>query len=207
MSETGATVVGIDLSGVSRATKGRTVGARLVLRPEPELDDLRTFPPGVSSDRSIVDWVVGASPRIVAIDAPLSLPHSVLCAETGCPRCVAGAGEYVARDVDRLAGGMATVMLAAIAFRGMHLARVLRDRGLRVIETYPGAAYRRWGMDCMDRAGVLRPQVRGYRADSADECDAIAAGLVAAEIVNGTAEEVSGQDGSIWLSRPSEHVN
>ena len=196
-------VVGIDLSSVSRSTKGRTVGARLLLHPEPELIDLRTFPPGVAADRDLVRWVTAADASVVAIDAPLSLPHSILCTSRDCRRCVAGEGEYIARDVDRLAGGMHTVMLAAIAFRGMHLARLLRDRGATVVETYPGAAYRRWGFVRPDRAGVLRPRLRGYRANSIDECDAIAAALVAAEVAQGTAEELTGLDGSIWLPGPS----
>lgn len=79
----------------------------------------------------------------------------------------------------------------------MHLARLLRDGGSTVVETYPGAAYRRWGYVRPDRAGVLRSRVRAYRADSVDECDAIAAALVAAEVALGTAEELRGLDGSI----------
>jgi predicted nuclease with RNAse H fold len=193
------TVVGIDLSGVSRGTKGRTAAARLGLGPIPVLEDLRTFLPKVATDRLIVEWVTHPMPAVVAIDAPLSLPHSVLCQERGCPRCVAGEGRYIARDVDGLAGGMPTVMLAAIAFRGMHLARLLRDLGLTVIETYPGAAYRRWAEPGAPRADILRPRVTGYRADSADECDAIAAALVAADHSCGEAVPVEGADGTIWV--------
>ena len=199
VGETDTTVVGIDLSGVSRSTKGRTAGARLRLDGKPSLEDVRTFPPGVRTDRVLVEWIASTDPEVVAIDAPLSLPHSVSCVAEACPRCVAGEGEYVARDVDRQAGGMATVMLAAIAFRGMHIARVLRDRGLWVVETYPGAAYRRWRLVGTDRAGVLTPRVQGFHADSIDECDAVAAALVAADVAEGRAERIVGEDGEMWV--------
>jgi predicted nuclease with RNAse H fold len=165
----------------------------------PVLEDVRTFPPGVASDRTLVSWIVDASPAVVAIDAPLSLPHSVLCTLRGCPRCRAGEAEYSGRDVDRMAGGMATVMLAAIAFRGIYLARTLREHGLGVIEVYPSAAYRRWAPDGAERESILGPRVTRFRASSLDECGAVAAALVAYEHVHARAASLDGADGTIWL--------
>jgi predicted nuclease with RNAse H fold len=64
----------------------------------------------------------------VAIDAPLSLPHSVTCGLRDSPRCAPGQADDLTRDVDALADGMSTSRLAAIAFRGIYLARILRER-------------------------------------------------------------------------------
>jgi hypothetical protein len=68
---------------------------------------------------------------VVAIDAPLILPHSMTCVEPDCPRCAPGTAAYLARDQDRLAGGMPTAMMAAIALRGIYLARMLRGRAIK----------------------------------------------------------------------------
>lgn len=98
---------------------------------------------------------------------------------------------------------MPTVMLAAIAFRGIHLARVLRDRGLEVIEVYPGAAYRQWGVTSAKglptAAEAIADRIECYRAASNDERDAITAAFVSAHVVSGRAIEMRGVDGAIWL--------
>ncbi len=196
------TVVGIDLSGLSRATKGVTAAACLDLGDPPELLELTTFQPGVASDVALIDWVVARLPAVVAIDAPLTLPHSVLCDVRDCVRCVPGVADYRARDVDRTGGGMASVMLAAIMFRGIYLARRMRAMGLEVIETYPRAAYRLWGAEGAGgtTAGdAVAARVGSYRATLADERDAVAAALAAASYLRGDAQAIRGDDGVMWV--------
>jgi predicted nuclease with RNAse H fold len=202
MGRASGTAVGVDLSGLSRATKGVTAAACLTVTEPPELVDLATFRSGPESDATLADWVLRRGPEVVAIDAPLSLPHSVTCVTADRPRCLPGAANYLARDVDREAGGMPSVMLAAIMFRGIYLARHLRDHGLLVIETYPRAAYRGWGVGSaagVSSETVLAGMVGSYRAKLSDERDAIAAGLAGVSYLQGDAHAIGGHDGVMWI--------
>lgn len=198
------TAVGIDLSGISRRTKGRTVAVRL------DLDPLRyaaaeEFPNSLASDRLLIDWVVAQDPKAVAIDAPLTLPHSVTCEEAACTRCQPGHASYLERDVDREArrrgGAMPLVMLAAIAFRGAYLARQLRTRGVHVVETYPAASFRELGAgkDPEARLAALRQQIAGLPDFRADALDAACAALAATQW---GAQVISRAGGVIVLASP-----
>jgi predicted nuclease with RNAse H fold len=96
------------------------------------------------------------SAAVVAIDAPLTLPHPIVCSDDSCPECFPGDGTAPAygsrsaldsgaawRAVDHVEKGpMATAMLAGIAFRAIYLARLLRRAGFEVIEAWPMGAYR-----------------------------------------------------------------
>jgi predicted nuclease with RNAse H fold len=96
------------------------------------------------------------SPGVVAVDAPLTLPHPITCTDEGCPVCFPAEGvapQYGSRPrVDSAAAWIsvhhvekppiATAMLAGIAFRAIYLARLLRRSGLDVIEVWPMGAYR-----------------------------------------------------------------
>ena len=99
---------------------------------------------------------------------------------------------------------MPTSMLGGLAFRGIYLARILREEGFLVIETYPSGWYHRMGGA---DSGPLRPvdavvaRLGGFehRLDGAgrnDEIDAVAAAIAAADFLAGTAEEIRGPTGS-----------
>lgn len=92
---------------------------------------------------------------MVAIDAPLELPHPLTCRDSACPTCFTNetlSPDYSRRQLERrgrwravfpgMTGPMATSMLAPIAFRGIYLRRVLAREGIRVIETWPMAVLR-----------------------------------------------------------------
>ena len=203
-------VVGIDLSGLSGSTKGRTVAAQIALEERPCVLDIVTIQRGIRGDRNLVDWIDERRPRVIAIDAPLTLPHSIFCEIPGCSRCLPGAASYLRRDVDRLASGMPTAMLAAIAFRGIYLARTLRDRAYEVIETYPAAAYRAMGAAGKtydERAALLTGRVGAFQWTIADEIDAVCSALVAADFAaENHAGVIKGGDGEIWLARAAAHT-
>jgi predicted nuclease with RNAse H fold len=109
---------------------------------------------GLRTDQKVLTEL--GSPGVVAIDAPLTLPHPVVCTDDDCPVCFpddAAAPAYGSRSgldgatawrsighVEK--GPMATAMLAGIAFRAIYLARLLRRAGLKVIEAWPMGAYR-----------------------------------------------------------------
>lgn len=96
-------VVGVDLSGLSGSTRGRTWAAELALGQPPRLVSSVRIGRGVAGDRELLDWIVERRPVVVAIDAPLTLPHSIGCEDADCPRCAVGAASYLERDVDALA--------------------------------------------------------------------------------------------------------
>jgi predicted nuclease with RNAse H fold len=202
-------VVGIDLSGVSRGAKGQTALAQISIDPRARLLDTRLFDRGErNADATLIEWVTERRPSVVAIDAPLSLPHRVTCLLAPCQRCDAPDASYLHREVDEKVGGMSTVMLAAIAFRGTWLAKVLRRNGLRVVETYPAQVLAGFGLttkrERRDPAlvdGVLEGRIAGYRANSMDVRHAICAALVARDVTLGQVREEVGSDGSIWLTR------
>jgi predicted nuclease with RNAse H fold len=159
---------------------------------------------------------------VVAIDAPLTLPHPIVCTDEACPECFPDDGAAPAygsrsamdsgaawRAVDHVEKGpMATAMLAGIAFRAIYLARLLRRAGFAVIEAWPMGAYRALARtpeapipgeegDDVWRRALLEARVEGigeaiHRAD-ADERDRLDA--VAAAYV-----------GWLWLARKARSV-
>jgi predicted nuclease with RNAse H fold len=203
-------VVGVDLSGLSGSTRGRTWAAELALGRPTQLVSTVRIGRGVAGDRELVEWITSRQPLVVAIDAPLTLPHSIVCEDTDCPRCALGAASYLERDTDKLAradgGAMPFVMLAAIAFRGIYLARVLGQLGIQVIETYPAAAYRAMGLVDRDygaRAAALVERIGPFEWREPDEVDAICAAVVANDYVTSRGRKIEGVDGVIWLPAPT----
>src|SRR3954466_10614905 len=148
-------VAGIDLSG---RTVGRTALAWLEGEPRQRprvpkpVEDSLAFR-GMTGDEALTRALLENAPALVALDAPLALPHPVMCRDPQCITCFPedGAGPlYGTRQLDRKQewswltprGPMPTVMISAIAFRGMFLCRVLTNRGIPVIETWPMGVYR-----------------------------------------------------------------
>lgn len=196
-------VVGIDLSGVSGGTHGRTLLACLVIETPLRVFDRLIVPRGAKGDRILLEWIEERKPLIVAIDAPLSLPHSVICEDSDCPRCEPGKASYLARDVDGLVHGMPPVMLAAIAFRGIYLARRLRGLGYEVIETYPGGSYTAMGVtrDQLAKGGrVGAYELEPISSTIPDEVDAVCAALAAVAQAQDTGSAIGGRDGTIVVA-------
>jgi predicted nuclease with RNAse H fold len=146
---------GIDLGG---RTTGTTAVAWLdgSRGGRPRLLDVRAGAElrGDRGDAEIL--AVLGSPEVVAVDAPLTLPHPITCTDDECPVCFPGEGiapQYGSRpgldsaaawkSVDHVEKApMASAMLAGIAFRAIYLTRLLRRAGLEVIEVWPMGAYR-----------------------------------------------------------------
>lgn len=170
-------VVGIDPSG---RTTGTTALAWLTGTPSSErprldrpivTDGLR----GADGDKRIVSLLVETRPDVVAIDAPLRLPHAVACQDDACARCFPPGGaypSYTTRMLERKSHWnqspaarppMPMVMVAGIAFRAIFLRRLLEREGIRVTETWPagvlramqGAPGRSSTLDAATRARLL----------------------------------------------------
>jgi predicted nuclease with RNAse H fold len=189
---------------------------------------------GKNGDQNLARALVEGRPTATALDAPLQLPHAVQCEKKDCERCFPEDGEpasYSTRELERVArwrdlsetmrGPMPMVMVAAIAFRAIHLARVLDRQGISVIETWPMAVYRalekRAGhhtaksLDADARRSLLETAVDGLStlpADvSTDQLDAIAAAYAAWAYATGQALSIPrhpGDEGAIWMPNPGE---
>jgi predicted nuclease with RNAse H fold len=199
-------VAGIDLSGRTTGTTalawmtGQQTCERPVLDRPVAVEGLR----GAGGDRRIVSLVVDARPDVVAIDAPLHLPHAVICRDEDCKRCFPPGGaypSYTTRMLERkeqwspptIRPPMPMVMVAGIAFRAIFLKRLLEREGIRVIETWPAGVLRRMQgapgraspLDATTRARLLLGCVDDLsqqlqRPDqSLDALDAVAAALAA----------------------------
>ena len=97
---------------------------------------------GPCDDDRIVAFVTETGARVVAVDAPLSLPAGRCCADDSC-RC-ARFGSV--RTIDRACFRMGLRPFPALipsmrglALRGIALKRRLEGLGLAVIEVFPGA--------------------------------------------------------------------
>jgi predicted nuclease with RNAse H fold len=199
-------VAGIDLSGRTTGTTalawltGTASRERPVLDRPVVADGLR----GAGGDERIVSLVADARPDVVAIDAPLYLPHAVICRDEDCGRCFPPGGAYPSCTTRRLERKerwdppmirppMPMVMVAGIAFRAIFLKRLLERDGIRVIETWPAGVFRRMQgapgraspLDAATRARLLLgcvddPGQQLRRPDlPLDALDAVAAALAA----------------------------
>lgn len=208
---------GVDLSG---RTKGTTALAILEGTGRPRL----VSPPresglrGKSGDQTLVAAVVDARPDLIALDAPLQLPHSVTCRDQDCARCFPDHDHvpaYGTRQLERVESWrdvsatmkppMPMVMIAAIAFRAIYLRRALEREELRVIETWPMGVYRvlqassggdfdaRKPLPGLTRQELLSEAVDGIEqvdTTSVDALDAAAAAYAAWCKVTGAAKRI-----------------
>lgn len=203
----GPLVAGIDLSGRTTGTTalawltGQRTRTRPLLGRPVVTEGLR----GNGGDARIVGLLMEARPDVVAIDAPLHLPHAVTCRDEGCQRCFPRGGVYPSyttrmlehkeRWSDPLSARppMPMVMVAGIAFRAIYLRRLLERAGIDVIETWPAGVFRRMHgapgralpLDAATRARLLRgcvddPGQQLQHPDlPLDALDAVAAALSA----------------------------
>lgn len=96
-------------------------------------------------DGEILALAQKVQPRLVAIDAPLSLPRGLCCLEESCPcRALAADGLKLAEG-ELLRRGIPLFpttkrgIVKGLAYRGISLARALRAAGFAVVEVYPYA--------------------------------------------------------------------
>jgi uncharacterized protein len=113
------------------------------------------------TDREIVSETLAAHPDVVSIDAPLSLPRGRRTIEDRTGPHLRAAD----RELLRLGIRFFPITLGAmrtLTVRGMRLRRRFEREGLRVIESYPGAAQDLLGIP-RKQAG-LEPLQRGLLA-------------------------------------------
>jgi predicted nuclease with RNAse H fold len=170
-------IVGIDLRG----NPGNPTGWALC-----EGSDVTTLE--VYDDLEIVSLTLEAKPDIVSIDAPLALPRGRVSAFDDSP-CRERGG--VVRDAERILWSRGIGVYPALiphmqglTNRGIDLATTLRGEGLKVIESYPGAAQDILGIPRKKRdLSLLRQGLIDFGfvldgTESHDELDAATSAMV-----------------------------
>jgi DNA polymerase (family 10) len=171
-------VVGIDLT----ASKSRPSGWALLQGDRASTRLLRT-------DAELIAATLDSGANLVSIDSPLSLPKGRCCAREECECRQHGIVRDCERSLMRMRIGVFPALLpsmAALTLRGIELARMFRERGIEVIESYPGAAQDMLGISRKRRGlDLLLDGLVGFGIslphDSTlvhDELDAITSALV-----------------------------
>jgi predicted nuclease with RNAse H fold len=196
-------VVGIDLAGSER----RPTGFCLLEGKQARVSVLH-------SDREILQ-AIGKGVKAVAIDAPLSLPRGRCCLRNDC-QCI-GKAHFRVCDLElrKMHIKFFPITLGPmrqLTLRGLALKEKLEKRGLRVFETYPGAAQDIWGIPRQKnpeglKKGLKRLGIKGAWLDSnvtKDELDALTCALVAREELRGNTIAIGDpEEGVMILPFPS----
>jgi uncharacterized protein YprB with RNaseH-like and TPR domain/predicted nuclease with RNAse H fold len=169
-------IVGIDLTGSERRATGWAL-----------LDGCTTSTQSLRTDDDLIRETVAARPNIVSIDSPLSLPEGVTDPDSVGDHPIYRKCELALKRMGISVFWCLLPSMKSLTTRGMRLAAELRNQGLRVIESYPGAAQDLLGiprkgasLDELKR-GMGRIGIGGeYLTESVthDEVDAITSALV-----------------------------
>jgi predicted nuclease with RNAse H fold/dephospho-CoA kinase len=159
----------------------------------------------VATDDEMVARVLAASPAVVSIDSPLSLPFGRTRVEDDDPsRAEFGIMRRCERELKRRGINVYPCLLPSmqrLTRRGMQLAERLRKLGFPVIESYPGAAQDIIGIPRKGagaeflKQGLAEFGICGkFTKESVrhDELDAITSALVGAFFLAGKYEALSG---------------
>ncbi len=183
-------VMGIDLSASERRDSGVCLMDNL---------SVRTF--RVRRDDEIIALAKKFRPKLVAVDAPLSLPLS----SKGLRQCDR---ELLKRGVRVFPVNFGA--MKQLTERGMRLKVLLEAEGFKVIEVFPGGAQDVLGLPRKQsnlaglREGLMQLGLKGINPDTThDEIDAVTAAYVGWLYLNGLAELISdGQGGGIVMPLP-----
>ena len=126
-------MVGIDLTGSESRGSGWCL-----------LDGSRAETTVLFTDDEILDETIRVRPHLVSIDSPLCLPRGRISVDDADPaRDEFGIMRESERELKRRGVNVYPCLIRSmqkLTARGIRLAGMLRDRGIPVIESYPGAA-------------------------------------------------------------------
>lgn len=174
-----ALAVGIDLTGTETRPSGICI-----------LDEEIAYLSMLKTNEEIVSKVIAVNPSVVSIDSPLGLPKGRDCAEDSC--CCRKYG--IMRECERILKRRGINVypclipsMQSLTMRGIKLANTFEDKGLLVIESYPGAAqdilgFPRKRVDLktleMDLIKMGIKPLSGRSVITHDELDALTSALV-----------------------------
>lgn len=143
-------------------------------------------------DDAILNFIYSNRPRVVAIDAPLTLPRGRCCFDDSC------CGPAKIRQCDRMliSKGYRVFppgfsFMKQLTLRGKKLRERLEAAGFHVIEVHPRTSMRILGIKDKRHLGVDGATVH--------EFDACISALVARSYDTGMSEDVDGTDGVIVI--------
>jgi predicted nuclease with RNAse H fold len=201
--------VGLDLAGSQKRPSGICL-----------LEGNRADVSVLYTDEEILR-AIGDGSQAVAIDAPLSLPKGRCCLRDEC--ACAGKAHFRSCDLElrKMKIKFFPITLGPmrqLTNRGMALKSRLEARGLRVFETYPGAAQDIWSIPRQKdlaglKRGLKRFRLRGNWSRpgvTRDELDALTCAIVAREELRGNAMVIGDPEEGLMVlptpTRPSPKV-
>lgn len=173
-------VVGIDLTGSESKPSGWAVlsGDHAITKP-------------ICSDDELIEESLKYNPKVVSIDSPLSYPEGRHCTDPKCECKKYGITRYCERLLSSFGIGVYPCLIPSmvnLTNRGIRLAKEFRDRGIEVIESYPGVAQdilnirrKQNGIEHLKNSYKnfgIRGEYLTAEKISHDELDAIASALV-----------------------------
>jgi len=169
----GMSIVGLDLAGVETRPTGFCI-----------LENMNVKTCVVYEDGEITEKIQETKPRIVAIDAPLSLPAGRKSIDQRTDTHLRECDKELLRR--RIKFFPVTLgPMRKLTSRGIRLREILESAHFNVIEVYPGGAQdilgiprKQQGLDKL-RSGLKKLQIKGIaNTMSADELDAITCAYV-----------------------------
>ena len=124
--------VGIDLTGSENKASGICI-----------LEEGKAYLKTALTDEEIISAAITAKPTIISIDSPLSLPRGRCCTSDSCECRKYG----ILRECERILMKRGVPVypcliksMQKLTARGIRLSQIFREKGFKVIESYPGAA-------------------------------------------------------------------
>lgn len=124
--------VGIDLTGSESRPSGFCI-----------LDGHKAYMNLLKTDKELVAETLKVNPAVVSIDSPLSLPMGRDCASDACECRKFGIIRGCERTLKKRGINVYPCLIPSmqkLTLRGMRLTNTLEEKGIQVIESYPGAA-------------------------------------------------------------------
>ncbi|WP_230741567.1 DUF429 domain-containing protein [Methanooceanicella nereidis] len=150
-------------------------------------------------DASIFTFIISAAPKVVAIDAPLTLPAGRCCFNDDC------CGTRKIRECDRRLISMGYRVfppgfsfMKQLTLRGKALREKLEASGTKVIEVHPRTSMRILGIDASKEFGKA--------ASTQHEIDACASALTAKLYDEGKCVQVGDSEGMIVIPEKKDVI-
>jgi predicted nuclease with RNAse H fold len=189
-------VIGLDLAGVETRPSGFCVFKEMKI--ETEL---------IYSDGEIIQKIEKLKPRIIAIDAPLSLPKGRKSIEERTKIHLRECDKELLRR--RIKFFPITLgPMRKLTERGIKLKKILKVKGFRVIEVYPGGSQDVWNIPRKQRGikklmnGLKKMGIKGLKKTMNDhELDAITCALTGKYFLDGNGEVLGTIDNGIVMPK------
>ncbi len=189
-------VVGLDLAAVETRPSGVCT-----------LKEMKVETKLLYSDKEIIQEIKKLKPKIITIDAPLSLPpgRKTIEERTDVHLRVCDK-ELLKRGIKFFPITLGP--MRKLTKRGIKLKKILEDRGFKVIEVYPGAAQDVWNIPRKQRGlgrlmnGLKGIGIKGLKKDMGDhELDAVTCALTGKYFLDGKAEILGTIDNGIVMPK------